>query len=148
LAIENIDEHKQDGPSAGVADIRELCVQFQRAIAALASNDVAELENSTAAQDGLVEQLQGWFRGQPSGQEPSITISPSDPGIGGQLEDALGDEIRQHEVQMRVTPEGLVVSLREVGFFNSGQAELLQNGHNTIDSHCHHSRWTGFRDQG
>ena len=32
-----------------------------------------------------------------------------------QLESALGDEIRQHEVQMRVTPEGLVVSLREVG---------------------------------
>jgi chemotaxis protein MotB len=49
-----------------------------------------------------------------------------------QLEGALGDESRQHEVQMRVTPEGLVVSLREVGFFNSGQAELLQNGHNTL----------------
>ena len=49
-----------------------------------------------------------------------------------QLESALGDEIRQHEVQMRVTPEGLVVSLREVGFFNSGQAELLDNGHATL----------------
>jgi len=49
-----------------------------------------------------------------------------------QLESALGDEIRQHEVQMRVTPEGLVVSLREVGFFNSGQAELLDNGHTTL----------------
>jgi chemotaxis protein MotB len=49
-----------------------------------------------------------------------------------QLESALGDEIRQHEVQMRVTPEGLVVSLREVGFFNSGQAELLDNGHSTL----------------
>jgi chemotaxis protein MotB len=49
-----------------------------------------------------------------------------------QLEAALGDEIRQHEVQMRVTPEGLVVSLREVGFFNSGQAELLQNGNSTL----------------
>ena len=42
---------------AGVADIRELCVQFQRAIAALASNDVAELETSTAAQDSLVDKL-------------------------------------------------------------------------------------------
>jgi chemotaxis protein MotB len=49
-----------------------------------------------------------------------------------QLESALGDEIRQHEVQMRVTPEGLVVSLREVGFFNSGQAELLENGNQTL----------------
>jgi len=49
-----------------------------------------------------------------------------------QLESALGDEIRQHEVQMRVTPEGLVVSLREVGFFSSGQAELLENGHTIL----------------
>jgi chemotaxis protein MotB len=49
-----------------------------------------------------------------------------------QLESALGDEIRQHEIQMRVTPEGLVVSLREVGFFNSGQAELLNSGHSTL----------------
>ncbi len=49
-----------------------------------------------------------------------------------QLESALGDEIRKHEIQMRVTPEGLVVSLREVGFFNSGRAELLENGHTTL----------------
>jgi chemotaxis protein MotB len=49
-----------------------------------------------------------------------------------QLESALGDEIRQHEIQMRVTPEGLVVSLREVGFFNSGQAELLDSGNATL----------------
>ncbi len=49
-----------------------------------------------------------------------------------QLESALGDEIRQHEIQMHVTPEGLVVSLREVGFFASGQAELLDSGHATL----------------
>jgi len=58
--------------------MRELCVQFQRAIAALASDDVAELENSTAAQDNLIEQLQAWFRAKPSGQQPSIKVSPSD----------------------------------------------------------------------
>jgi hypothetical protein len=78
LAIANIDEREQDAPTAGAADIRGLCVQFQRAIAALTSNDVGELETSTTAQDGLVEQLQGWFPGQASGQEPSITVSPSD----------------------------------------------------------------------
>jgi chemotaxis protein MotB len=49
-----------------------------------------------------------------------------------ELENALGDEIRKHEVQMRVTPEGLVVSLREVGFFNSGEAELLEDGQATL----------------
>ncbi|MGC2183701.1 MAG: flagellar motor protein MotB [Terriglobales bacterium] len=65
--------------------------------------------------------------------------SPGGTGFGidvdelrHQLETALGDEIRQHEIQMRVTPEGLVVSLREVGFFNSGRAELLENGNKTL----------------
>ena len=49
-----------------------------------------------------------------------------------ELEGALGDEIRKHEVQMRTTPEGLVVSLREVGFFHSGEADLLQDGQQTL----------------
>ena len=78
MATESIDEQERDDPPACVADIRELCVEFQRAIAALASNDVAELESSTAAQDGLAQKLHDWFRGQPSGQEPSIKVSPSD----------------------------------------------------------------------
>jgi chemotaxis protein MotB len=91
--------------------------------------------------------------GSPGVPHPDLTDAPlklvkvaganeKNPGVGGfgvdvdelrrQLESALGDEIRQHEVQMRVTPEGLVVSLREVGFFNSGQAELLDNGHSAL----------------
>jgi hypothetical protein len=78
LAIDNIDEQEQDDPSAAVADMRELCVQFQRAIAALASNDVAALEASTTAQDGLAEKLQSWFRGKPSGHQLSVKVSPSD----------------------------------------------------------------------
>jgi len=49
-----------------------------------------------------------------------------------ELEGALGDEIRKHEVQMRTTPEGLVVSLREIGFFRSGDADLLQDGQQTM----------------
>ncbi len=42
-----------------------------------------------------------------------------------QLEGAIGQEIRNHEVVMRVTPEGFVISLKDLGFFNSGQAVLL-----------------------
>jgi chemotaxis protein MotB len=91
--------------------------------------------------------------GSPGVPRPELTDAPiklvkvasateKNPGLAGfgvdvdelrrQLESALGDEIRQHEVQMRVTPEGLVVSLREVGFFNSGEAELLRNGNTTL----------------
>jgi len=48
------------------------------------------------------------------------------------LEEALGEEIKKHEIQMRVTPEGLVVSLSEVGFFDSGDASLLPDGQATL----------------
>ncbi|MGH9536877.1 MAG: hypothetical protein ACRD3H_03080 [Terriglobales bacterium] len=78
MASQSIAEQGGVDPSPVAAGMRELCVQFQRAIAALASDDVAELETSTAAQDNLVEQLQAWFRAKPSGQQPSIEVSPSD----------------------------------------------------------------------
>jgi chemotaxis protein MotB len=42
-----------------------------------------------------------------------------------QLEAAMGKELANHEMDLRVTPEGFVISLRELGFFNSGQADLI-----------------------
>ncbi len=42
-----------------------------------------------------------------------------------ELSQAMGAELKSHEIDMRVTPEGFVVSLRELGFFDSGQAQLL-----------------------
>ncbi|MGD0797057.1 MAG: OmpA family protein [Acidobacteriaceae bacterium] len=42
-----------------------------------------------------------------------------------QLEGAIGQELKDHEVVMRVTPEGFVISLNELGFFDSGHADLL-----------------------
>jgi chemotaxis protein MotB len=44
-----------------------------------------------------------------------------------QLELAIGKELRNGEVTIRVTPEGFVISLKELGFFRSGQA-VLQPG--------------------
>lgn len=41
------------------------------------------------------------------------------------LGEALGQEIAQKEVVLRMTPEGFVISLHELGFFASGQADLL-----------------------
>jgi chemotaxis protein MotB len=42
-----------------------------------------------------------------------------------QLEATMGKELKNHEVVLQVTPEGFVISLKELGFFNSGQAVLL-----------------------
>ena len=41
-----------------------------------------------------------------------------------ELEQALAPEILRHEVALRRQPNGLVISLREVGFFGSGSAQL------------------------
>ena len=49
-----------------VADIRQLCVEFQQAIAALASDDVAALEAGIENQETLANKLQDWFRAQPA----------------------------------------------------------------------------------
>lgn len=42
-----------------------------------------------------------------------------------QLEAAIGKELANREIVLEVTPEGFVISLKELGFFNSGQAALL-----------------------
>ena len=71
-------QQRERAQSGCAADLRELCVEFQRAIAALAADDVAAVETATAAQEQLAEKLQDWFRGSPSGERPSITISPGE----------------------------------------------------------------------
>ena len=40
------------------------------------------------------------------------------------LSKALGQELERQEVDMRMTPEGFVISLHELGFFDSGEARL------------------------
>jgi len=50
-----------------------------------------------------------------------------------QLQSAIGTELRDNEVVMRMTPEGFVISLRELGFFNSGQAVLLPGAAGKIE---------------
>lgn len=41
-----------------------------------------------------------------------------------ELEDALAPEIQRNEVAVSAGPDGLVVSLREIGFFDSGSADI------------------------
>lgn len=44
--------------------------------------------------------------------------------IKTELEKALAPQIKRSEVRLRSTKEGLVISLEEIGFFNSGSAQL------------------------
>lgn len=55
--------------------------------------------------------------------EPAMS-RPDVSGLKRELEVALAEEIKRQEVAMQIGPEGLIVSLREMGFFDSGSAEL------------------------
>jgi chemotaxis protein MotB len=44
--------------------------------------------------------------------------------LQGELENALAAEIKRKEVALHLEPDGLVVSLREAGFFDSGSATM------------------------
>jgi chemotaxis protein MotB len=66
----------------------------------------------------------------PPDAPPSITNLFDPNSIGSlaklqkELEQALGGEITRGEVALKVGRDGLVISLREVGFFDSGSAEV------------------------
>jgi chemotaxis protein MotB len=60
------------------------------------------------------------------GNSPPLGIPTADLiELRRQLQAAMGAELKSHEIEISVTPEGFVISLKELGFFDSGQAELL-----------------------
>jgi chemotaxis protein MotB len=62
-----------------------------------------------------------------SSPEDSLIPPPEDPDLSilqSDLKEALHNEIALHEVDLHREPEGLVVSLREFGFFQSGSATI------------------------
>ena len=59
-----------------------------------------------------------------------VSVVPGNAGIDieelhRKLAMALGKEIAGQEIELKMTPEGFVISLHELGFFNSGEASLL-----------------------
>ena len=57
--------------------------------------------------------------------ESASGSSSSFADVNNQLHSALSDSIAKHQVIVEQNRDGLVISLRELGFFNSGNAELL-----------------------
>lgn len=65
-------------------------------------------------------------------------ISPTRPNaalkdVQAELEKVLAPEIRKHVVDVKARREGLVVSLREIGFYESGSATLRASSKDAID---------------
>jgi len=67
-----------------------------------------------------------------AGPRPGVP-APDLMELRHQLQDVMGDELKNHEVEMSFTPEGFVISLKELGFFNSGHADLLPGAAEKIE---------------
>jgi chemotaxis protein MotB len=64
--------------------------------------------------------------------EPAESAGIDTAELQRKLNKALGKEIERQEITMKITPEGFVISLHELGFFESGQAHLLPGASDTI----------------
>jgi chemotaxis protein MotB len=62
---------------------------------------------------------------QPQADQATAAAEARMLDLKRQLEVAMGKELANHEMALQVTPQGFVISLKELGFFNSGQAKLL-----------------------
>ena len=95
---------------------------------------------SKAVKNGFQEM--GAFSSSDSAADDSRIIGPTSTGearpstvpanagidmieLQRKLHKALGKEIERQEVVLRMTPEGFVISLHELGFFDSGEARLM-----------------------
>jgi chemotaxis protein MotB len=70
---------------------------------------------------------------------PSVALGGSDGENGDlgalqqELESTLTLEISRQEISMRREPDGLVISLREAGFFESGSGQMKQESQGAFD---------------
>jgi chemotaxis protein MotB len=69
----------------------------------------------------------------PAPPSPPIDSSETSEAIRSKLEHGLSQEFERRTVAVREIPEGLVLSLREVGFFESGSATLRASSLDTFD---------------
>jgi chemotaxis protein MotB len=89
---------------------------------------------STSVKNGFTD-LSAFSPNTPTIATPSIPNKPpSNEALELQhkLQSSLGKEIERKQVGLKITPEGFVISLHELGFFESGQARLLPGADITI----------------
>jgi chemotaxis protein MotB len=65
---------------------------------------------------------------------PGKPTGPDLQALRKDLEEALSPEIQRGEISIRDSSEGLVISLQEIGFFESGSAEMKAKSQSAISS--------------
>ncbi len=115
-------------------------VAFQQMGIFDASNTKPEIANSEPMPFSKVQMVENSERVQAMGRlvnapHGALGESPDKPDmneIQQQLETALASQIGKHTVSVTPTKEGIVVSLREMGFFDSGSTSLRPEAEPTL----------------
>jgi chemotaxis protein MotB len=98
----------------------------------LVTADPQQAEKIQAIQDG--KGISG--RGKMASPFENMMGSPPTPNDLGTVQKLLASElapeIQRHEVVLKPSREGLVISLREIGFFESGSAELRSTSEGAV----------------
>jgi chemotaxis protein MotB len=121
-----VDKRKVGQVSIAMQDAFQQMGIFQTASsrAPLVTSDPKPAENIQAIQGGKGTSSKGKIA---SLFENMLSPPPLPKDLGAvqqQLTSALAPQIQRHEVVLKPSREGLVISLREIGFFDSGSSEL------------------------
>jgi chemotaxis protein MotB len=116
-------------------------VAFQQMGIFDASNTRPEVSTSEPMPFSKVQMIENQERVQAMGRlvnapRGALGESPDKPDmteIQKQLENALASQIGKHTVSVTPTKEGIVVSLREMGFFDSGSTALRPEAEPTLE---------------
>jgi len=96
---------------------------FQEMGTFIGSDSIQDTSSSDLSRRGNVRSANenAKVKASPAAGDAGIDVAE----LHRKLTKALGKEIERQEIALRMTPEGFVISLHELGFFNSGEAVLL-----------------------
>jgi len=133
-ASSQVDNKKVQQVSAAIEGGFQQLGVFSGSAAGPAVRTESTRPNSTPAPDvsppELIRVVHDLSGGRGNGGPGNSGVSAA--VIRKELEDVLGKELKEHQVDLRLTPGGLVISLREIGFFDSGEAVLLPQAEPTL----------------
>ena len=115
-------------------------VAFQELGVFETSNTLIPLNDSEAVPFSKIQVIENTERTsdmtrfvQPMKGELSPSVSVPMKNVQAELEKALAPEIRNKVVELKARREGLIVSLREIGFYEIGSAALRPTSKDAID---------------
>ena len=108
---------------------------FQDSTAAMPTDEVNPMAFSISPAIENTERTAslGWIASHPDASlDPGLEVGDL-AELQTELETALASEIKRKEIAMHREPDGLVISLREAGFFESGSAQMKSTSQAAFD---------------